>query len=84
MNVAGIEEMVADKDYHSGAVVERVKNYQVPSYIPERQHKGRRNWATGRARPDNNRRCTRTGGGYRGTGQPRQKLIEETRRIGET
>ena len=44
MNVAGIEEMVADKGYHSGAVLERVKNYQVRSYIPERQQKGRRNW----------------------------------------
>jgi transposase len=44
VNVAGIEEMVADKGYHSGAVVERVKNYQVRSYIPERQQKGRRNW----------------------------------------
>ena len=44
VNVAGIEEMVADKGYHSGAVVERVKNYQVRSYIPERQQRGRRNW----------------------------------------
>jgi len=44
VNVAGIEEMVADKGYHSGAVVERVKSYGVRSYIPERQQKGRRNW----------------------------------------
>lgn len=44
VNVEGIEEMVADKGYHSGAVVERVKNYKVRSYIPERQQKGRRNW----------------------------------------
>jgi transposase len=44
VNVEGIEEMVADKGYHSGAVVERVKGYQVRSYIPERQQKGRRNW----------------------------------------
>ena len=36
--------MVADKGYHSGAVVERVKNYEVRSYIPERQQKGQRNW----------------------------------------
>ena len=34
----------ADKGYHSGAVVERVKSYGVRSYIPERQQKGRRNW----------------------------------------
>jgi transposase len=44
VNVKGIEEMVADKGYHSGAAVERVKSYQVGSYIPERQQKGRRHW----------------------------------------
>jgi transposase len=44
VNLEGIEEMVADKGYHSGAVVERVKSYRVRSYIPERQLKGRRNW----------------------------------------
>ena len=44
VNVAGIEEMVADKGYHSGAVVERVKSYGVRSYIPERQQKGQRHW----------------------------------------
>src|SRR5271157_4045040 len=36
--------MVADKGYHSGAAVERVKSYRVRSYIPERQQKGRRHW----------------------------------------
>jgi len=44
VNVAGIEEMVADKGYHSAAAVERVKGYKVRSYIPERQQKGRRHW----------------------------------------
>jgi transposase len=44
VNVAGIEEMVADKGYHSAAVVERVKSYGVHSYIPERQQKGQRHW----------------------------------------
>ncbi len=44
VNVNGIEELVADKGYHSGAVVERVKSYEVRSYIPEKQPKGRRNW----------------------------------------
>jgi transposase len=44
VNVKGIEEVVADKGYHSGAVLERVAKYQVRSYIPERQQKGRRNW----------------------------------------
>ena len=44
VNVEGIEELVADKGYHSGALLERVKGNQVRSYIPERQQKGRRNW----------------------------------------
>ena len=36
--------MVADKGYHSAAVLERVKGHQVRSYIPERKQKGRRKW----------------------------------------
>jgi len=44
VNVDGIEEVVADKGYHSGAVVQRVKSYQVRSYIPEKKQKGRRRW----------------------------------------
>src|SRR5664279_1400702 len=44
VNVNGIEELVTDKGYHSGAVVERVKSYEVRSYIPEKQQKGLRNW----------------------------------------
>jgi hypothetical protein len=55
MNVNGIEELVTDKGYHSGAVVKRVKSFAVRSYIPEKQQKGR---ASGR----NSRRCTRIGG----------------------
>lgn len=35
MNRKGIEEMVADKGYHSGVVVEWVKSYQVRTCIPE-------------------------------------------------
>jgi len=45
VNVNGIEELVTDKGYHSGAVVLRVKSYEVRSYIPEKQPKGQRNWA---------------------------------------
>ena len=45
VNVNGIEELVTDKGYHSGAVVKRVKSYEVRSYIPEKQQKGQRNWA---------------------------------------
>jgi hypothetical protein len=44
VNVNGIEELVTDKGYHSGAVIQRVKGYAVRSYIPEKQQKGRRNW----------------------------------------
>lgn len=44
VNVQGIEELVADKGYHSGAVVQRVKSYQVRSYIPEKRQRGRRSW----------------------------------------
>ena len=44
VNIEGIEEVVADKGYHSGAALERVQSYQVRTYIPERQQKGRRNW----------------------------------------
>jgi hypothetical protein len=44
VNVNGIEELVADKGYHSGAVLQRVKSYEVGSYIPKKQQKGRRDW----------------------------------------
>ena len=44
VNVGGIEEIVADKGYHSGAVVQRVKSYEVRTYIPEKKQKGRRRW----------------------------------------
>ena len=49
VNVAGIEEAVTDKGYHSGAVVQRVKSYEVRSYIPEKKQKGRRHWQGQRA-----------------------------------
>ena len=42
VNVNGIEEVVADKGYHSGVVVQRVKSYEVRSYIPEQKQPGRR------------------------------------------
>src|SRR6202165_2018720 len=44
VNVEGIEELVTDKGYHSGAVVKSVKSFEVRSYIPEKQQKGRRHW----------------------------------------
>ena len=48
VNLKSIEELVSDKGYHSGAVLEQVKGRQVRSYIPERQQKGQRHW-TGKA-----------------------------------
>jgi len=44
VNVDGIEELVADKGYHSGAVVQRVKSYRLRSYISEKRQKGQRSW----------------------------------------
>jgi len=44
VNVAGIEDTVADKGYLSGAVMRRMKGYLVRSYIPEKKQKGQRHW----------------------------------------
>jgi transposase len=43
INQAGVEEVVADKGYHSGAVLKEVHDQEVRSYIPEPE-RGRRNW----------------------------------------
>jgi transposase len=44
VNVEGVEEVVADKGYHSGAVLKRVKSYEVRTYIPEKKQAGQRHW----------------------------------------
>ena len=44
VHLQGIEELVTDKGYHSGAVVQRMKSYEVRTYIPEKKQKGRRDW----------------------------------------
>src|ERR1700751_601114 len=49
VHLQGIEELVTDKGYHSGAVVQRVKSYEVRTYIPEKKRKGRRDWQGQRA-----------------------------------
>ncbi len=49
VHLRGIEELVTDKGYHSGAVVQRMKSYEVRTYIPEKKPKGRRNWQGQRA-----------------------------------
>ncbi len=43
INERGVEEVVADKGYHSGAVLKEVHEQEVRSYIPE-PDRGRRNW----------------------------------------
>jgi transposase len=49
VHLQGIEELVTDKGYHSSAVVQRMKSYEVRSYIPEKKQKGRRDWQGKRA-----------------------------------
>jgi len=44
VNVDGIEELVADKGYHSGAALEQVKELEVRTYIPEKKQAGKRHW----------------------------------------
>lgn len=43
VNERGVEEVVADKGYHSGEVLKQLHGQDVRSYIPEPQ-RGRRNW----------------------------------------
>jgi transposase len=45
VNLGGIEEVVADKGYHSGPVLEETKAAGVRTYIPERKQTGQRHWA---------------------------------------
>jgi transposase len=44
VNVQGIEELVADKGYHSGEALEQVKELEVRTYIPEKKQPGKRHW----------------------------------------
>jgi len=43
INQRGVEEAVADKGYHSGAVLEQLHEQGIRSYIPEPE-RGRRHW----------------------------------------
>ena len=45
VSLGGVEELVADKGYHSGPVLEETKAAGVRTYIPERQQMGQRHWA---------------------------------------
>jgi transposase len=44
MHLQGIEEVVADKGYHSGAVVTNLENAEVRTYFPEKKQPGQRHW----------------------------------------
>ena len=44
VNIEGIEELVADKGYHSGEALEQVKELEVRTYIPEKKQPGKRHW----------------------------------------
>ena len=48
MNAHGLEEVVADKGYHSGGMVEDLREIGVRSYLSE-PHRGRRHWQGKRA-----------------------------------
>jgi len=80
VNVEGIEEVIADKGYPSGAVMQRVKSYQVRSSIPEKKQAGRRNWVGKHAEQQAvyaNRR--RVHGGYgKGLLRRRGELVERS------
>jgi len=44
VNLGGIEEVVADKGYHSGPALEEMKAAGVRTYIPEKKQTGQRHW----------------------------------------
>jgi transposase len=44
VNLGGIEEVVADKGYHSGPVLKEMQAAGVRTYIPEKKQAGKRHW----------------------------------------
>ena len=44
MHLQGIEEVIADRGYHSGAVLVGMKEAEVRTYIPEKKQQGQRHW----------------------------------------
>ena len=44
VNLGGIEEVVADKGYHSGPVLQEMHAAGVRTYIPEKKQTGKRHW----------------------------------------
>jgi transposase len=45
VNLGGIEEVVADKGYHSGPVLQQMQAAGVRTYISEKRQAGKRHWA---------------------------------------
>jgi transposase len=45
VNLGGIEEVVADKGYHSGPALIEMQSAGVRTYIPEKKQAGKRHWA---------------------------------------
>jgi transposase len=80
VNLNGIEELVTDKGYLSGAVLTRVKSYGLRSYIPEKRQKGKRRWRgkaeEQRATYDNRRRVQGSYG--KGLLRRRGELVERS------
>jgi transposase len=44
VNLGGIEEVVADKGYHSGPVLKEMQAAGVRTYVPEKKQAGKRHW----------------------------------------
>jgi transposase len=44
VHLQGIQEVVTDKGYHSGAVLVAMKSTDVRTYLPEKKQKGQRHW----------------------------------------
>ena len=44
IHLQGIEEVVTDKGYHSGAILVMLKSAEARTYIPEKKQKGQRHW----------------------------------------
>jgi hypothetical protein len=44
VDLGGIEEVVADKGYHSGPVLQQMQAAGVRTYIPEKKQAGKRHW----------------------------------------
>jgi transposase len=80
VSLGGVEELVADKGYHSGPTLEEVREAGVRSYIPEKKQAGQRRWEGKKTQQqavyENRRRVGRTKG--KQLLRKRGELIERT------